>query len=341
MPDTDLKKRKVNWPVMYHLNWVSFGYSQDQCPQLMKSTLHYRCPHQRRHLIDIGLLTAMTKWGHLNNLPGDPRPPTVFLKPAEDQLIQHHQHALRCEDPLAAIHPVPHLVNDGNEVGGSNTITAVGSRMLSITACVVIVVRAQQGTAWTGGPITINTIVVVLAQGEVMDGTSVGVPEVVANNSIALILENMQLDVAQQVQNDDTILKPKLHISVRESSQNLRRSFYLTQLQHGSLHLEKHLVKQKIEEHEISLQALKEWMADVETRKNIASTTNAVISMHCYMDQVGIPIPDMLEHVATSIMFSDLEDDDAIDPQDEDTATSEENKVAPGSWHRYKKLMPT
>ncbi|KAH8999943.1 hypothetical protein EDB86DRAFT_3075213 [Lactarius hatsudake] len=264
------------------------------------------------------------------------------------------------------------------------------------------------------------------------DGASAGVPEVVANNSIALIFENARLDVAQQGEdrvcwqwrartawggggrrvdgsgrsgspadnglvrqgvvqdlqqdyhdvhtrsdalrpgpfpfiisihitedyhypkapspgvsgsvsslhpeyyNDDTVLKPKLHVSVRESSQNLRRSFYLTQLQRGSLHLEKRLIKQKIKEHEISLQALKERMADVE--KNIASTTNAVISMHCYMDQVGVPIPDMPEHVAASIMFSDSEDDDAIDPQDEDAATSEDNEVAPGSWHRVQEV---
>ncbi|KAH9025769.1 hypothetical protein EDB84DRAFT_1440316 [Lactarius hengduanensis] len=87
----------------------------------------------------------------------------------------------------------------------------------------------------------------------------------------------------------------------------------------SSLHFEKRLIKQKIEEHEISLQALKERMVDVEN--NIASTTHAVGTLHCYMDQVGIPIPDMAEHVAASIVFS--EDDDASDSQDGDTSDSQ------------------
>ncbi|KAH9000015.1 hypothetical protein EDB86DRAFT_3075371 [Lactarius hatsudake] len=59
------------------------------------------------------------------------------------------------------------------------------------------------------------------------------------------------------------------------------------------------------------------------------------------MDQVGVPIPDMPEHIAASIMLSDSEDDDAIDPQDEDVATFEENKVAPGHGIGYKKSTPT
>ncbi|KAH9011638.1 hypothetical protein EDB84DRAFT_1445058 [Lactarius hengduanensis] len=60
------------------------------------------------------------------------------------------------------------------------------------------------------------------------------------------------------------------------------------------------------------------------------------------MDQVGVPIPDMPEHIAASIMISDSEDDDdAIDPQEqifEDVATSEENEAAPGSWLRVQKV---
>ncbi|KAH9168877.1 hypothetical protein EDB89DRAFT_1909079 [Lactarius sanguifluus] len=56
--------------------------------------------------------------------------------------------------------------------------------------------------------------------------------------------------------------------------QDLRRSFHLTQLKRSSLHLEKCWVKQKIEEHEITLQALKERMTDIE--ESIASTTSKV-----------------------------------------------------------------
>ncbi|KAH9054549.1 hypothetical protein EDB83DRAFT_2316301 [Lactarius deliciosus] len=115
--------------------------------------------------------------------------------------------------------------------------------------------------------------------------------------------------------NYDMPLKPELRISARESGQNLRRSFHLTQLRRSSLHLEKRLIKQKIEEHEISLQALKERMVDVEN--SIASTTDAVGSLHCFMDQVGITIPDMAEHVAASIVFSE-DDGDASDSQDGD-----------------------
>ena len=57
-------------------------------------------------------------------------------------------------------------------------------------------------------------------------------------------------------------------------------------------------------EHEISLQALKEQMVDIET--NITSTTDAVDILHCYMDRVGIPIPNMTENVASSIIFFDV-----------------------------------
>ncbi|KAH9021431.1 hypothetical protein EDB84DRAFT_1512274 [Lactarius hengduanensis] len=147
------------------------------------------------------------------------------------------------------------------------------------------------------------------------------------------------LSLHPEYSNDDMTLL-RVSASESESSQNLRHSFYLAQLRRGSLHLEKHLIKQKIEEHEISLQALKERIVDVE--KNIASTFETVINLHCYMDQVGVPIPDMPEHVAASIMISDSEDDDdAIDPQEqifEDAATSEENEAAPGSWLRVQKV---
>jgi hypothetical protein len=76
------------------------------------------------------------------------------------------------------------------------------------------------------------------------------------------------------------------------------RSFHLTQLKCSSLHLEKRLVSQKI------LQDLKERMFDVE--KNISNTTLAVGNLHCYMDQVCVPVPDMSENVASSIMFSEV-----------------------------------
>ncbi|KAH9002189.1 hypothetical protein EDB86DRAFT_3073992 [Lactarius hatsudake] len=97
---------------------------------------------------------------------------------------------------------------------------------------------------------------------------------------------------------EDMTWEPELHVSC------------------SSLHLEKCLVRQKIEEHEISLQALKEWIADIEN--DIASTTYAVGTLHCYMDQNGIPIPDMVEHVAASIVFS--EDEDTGDSQDGDAS---------------------
>ncbi|KAH9020516.1 hypothetical protein EDB84DRAFT_1565682 [Lactarius hengduanensis] len=118
---------------------------------------------------------------------------------------------------------------------------------------------------------------------------------------------------------EDTTLRPELRVSARESARSIRRSFHLTQLQRSSLHIEKRLIKQRIEEHKISLQALEERMVDVEN--NIASTTHAVGTLHCYMDQVGIPIPDMAEHVAASIVFS--EDEDASDSQDGDASDSQ------------------
>ncbi|KAH9003373.1 hypothetical protein EDB86DRAFT_3217602 [Lactarius hatsudake] len=156
------------------------------------------------------------------------------------------------------------------------------------------------------------------------DSASTGMPGVIGNNLIALILENARLDVASvsglplrtEYNIEDTTWEPELRVSARESARNIRRSFHLTQLQRSSLHLEKRLVRQKIEEHEISLQALKERMADIEN--DIASTTYAVGTLHCYMDQNGIPIPDMAEHVAASIVFS--EDEDAGDSQDGDAS---------------------
>ncbi|KAH8994409.1 hypothetical protein EDB86DRAFT_3078277 [Lactarius hatsudake] len=123
---------------------------------------------------------------------------------------------------------------------------------------------------------------------------------------------------------EDTTWEPELRVSTRESARNIRRSFHLTQLQRSSLHLEKRLVRQKIEEHEISLQALKERMADIEN--DIASTTYAVGTLHCYMDQNGIPVPDMAEHVAASIVFS--EDEDAGDSQDGDASDSQNGNAS-------------
>ncbi|KAH9014885.1 hypothetical protein EDB84DRAFT_1527980, partial [Lactarius hengduanensis] len=137
------------------------------------------------------------------------------------------------------------------------------------------------------------------------------------------------LPLHPEYNNDDITLKPKLHVSARESGQNLRRSFHLTQLQRSSLHLEKCLIKQRIEEHEISIQALKERMVDVEN--SIASTTHAVGSLHCYMDQVGVPIPDMAEHVAASTMFSeeDGDDDDARGQSSVDAHWANERRHRP------------
>ncbi|KAH9013366.1 hypothetical protein EDB84DRAFT_1533030 [Lactarius hengduanensis] len=136
------------------------------------------------------------------------------------------------------------------------------------------------------------------------------------------------LPLHPEYNNDDITLKPKLRVSARESGQNLRRSFHLTQLQRSSLHLEKCLIKQKIEEHEISIQALKERMVDVEN--SIASTTHAFGSLHCYMDQVSVPIPDMAEHVAASTMFSeDGDDDDARGQSSVDAHRANERRHRP------------
>jgi hypothetical protein len=64
------------------------------------------------------------------------------------------------------------------------------------------------------------------------------------------------------------------------------------------------LVSQKILEYEMSLQALRERMLDLET--NIKNATLAVGSLHCYMDEVGVPVPDMSENVASSIFFFEV-----------------------------------
>ena len=98
--------------------------------------------------------------------------------------------------------------------------------------------------------------------------------------------------------------EPELQVSALATHRNVGRSFHLTQLKRSSLHLEKRLVSQKILEHEISLQALKERMPDIE--KNISNTTLAVGNLHCYMDQVGVPVLDMSENVATSIIFFEV-----------------------------------
>jgi hypothetical protein len=95
-----------------------------------------------------------------------------------------------------------------------------------------------------------------------------------------------------------------LQVSAEETRRNVRRSFELTQLKRSSFHLEKRLVAQKIREHEMTLQVLRERMVEIET--NIASTARAVGHMHCYMLQAGIPAPKMPDHVAASIMFSEV-----------------------------------
>ena len=95
-----------------------------------------------------------------------------------------------------------------------------------------------------------------------------------------------------------------MQASAPTTCRNLCRTFHLTQLKRSSLHLERHLVFQKMQEHEMSLEALKERMLDLE--KNITSTTLAVGDLHCYMNKVSIPIPDIPENVASSIMFSEV-----------------------------------
>ncbi|KAI9443054.1 hypothetical protein H4582DRAFT_2072125 [Lactarius indigo] len=72
----------------------------------------------------------------------------------------------------------------------------------------------------------------------------------------------------------------------------------------SSLHLEKCLVKQKIEEHEITLQVLKEQMSNIE--ESVTSTTFMVGRLHCFMDRVGVSIPDMQDHIAASIFLPEV-----------------------------------
>ncbi|KAH9168131.1 hypothetical protein EDB89DRAFT_1973271, partial [Lactarius sanguifluus] len=92
--------------------------------------------------------------------------------------------------------------------------------------------------------------------------------------------------------------------------QDLRRSFHLTQLKRSSLHLEKCWVRLKIEEHEITLRALKERMSNIE--ENITSTTFKVDRLHCFMDRLGVSIPDMPDLVAASIFLSEGDRIDGI-----------------------------
>ena len=108
-------------------------------------------------------------------------------------------------------------------------------------------------------------------------------------------------------------ISPYLHIYaniLQESNQTqvtpqkIRCSFWVTQLKHSSLHLEKRLVSQRILEHEASLQILKERMEEIE--RDIDHSTASVGNMHSLMDQVGIPIPDMPEHVAAAILLSEV-----------------------------------
>ncbi|KAH9011171.1 hypothetical protein EDB83DRAFT_2517833 [Lactarius deliciosus] len=104
--------------------------------------------------------------------------------------------------------------------------------------------------------------------------------------------------------------------------QDLRRSFHLTQLKRSTLHLEKCWVKQKIEEHEITLQALKERMSNIE--ENITSTTFKVDRLHCCMDRLGVSIPDMPDLIAASIFLSES---DRIDGNSRGAIFVEDNEV--------------
>ncbi|KAH9034453.1 hypothetical protein EDB85DRAFT_1947182 [Lactarius pseudohatsudake] len=85
--------------------------------------------------------------------------------------------------------------------------------------------------------------------------------------------------------------------------QELRRSFHLTQLKRSSLHLEKCWVKLKIEEHEITLQALKSRMSNIE--ESITSTTFKAHRLHCFMDRLGVSIPDLPDLIPASIYLSE------------------------------------
>jgi hypothetical protein len=72
------------------------------------------------------------------------------------------------------------------------------------------------------------------------------------------------------------------------------------QLKHSSLHLEKRLVSQRILEHQVSLHVLREQMEEIE--RGIVHSTTAIGTIHSWMDQVGVPIPDVPEHVASAIL---------------------------------------
>lgn len=86
--------------------------------------------------------------------------------------------------------------------------------------------------------------------------------------------------------------------------QKLCRTFRITQLQRSSLHIEKHLVSQRIQECMMTLEALEDRMQEIE--EGIVHSTHTVGSIHSFMDQVGVPIPDMSEQVASSILFSEV-----------------------------------
>ena len=45
-------------------------------------------------------------------------------------------------------------------------------------------------------------------------------------------------------------------------------------------------------------------MLDIET--NISKVTLTAGELHCYMDEAGISIPDMPDHVVSSIMYSEV-----------------------------------
>ena len=88
------------------------------------------------------------------------------------------------------------------------------------------------------------------------------------------------------------------------SPQSIRRTFRITQLKRSSLHFEKCLVSQRIEECKMTLEALEDRMLELE--EGIVHSTHTVGNMHSFMDQIGILIPDVPEHIAASIMFLEV-----------------------------------
>jgi len=51
----------------------------------------------------------------------------------------------------------------------------------------------------------------------------------------------------------------------------------------------------------MTIEALEERMLELE--EVIIHSTNTVGNMHTFMDQMGVPIPDMTEHIAASYVF--------------------------------------